>query len=251
MSPASRRSPRIKPATGRPASGPLAPVGPVSVEPVTVEALADRIASLADARRSAPGRLAVRLGVDGPVQADTAWLADLVAGRLTALAIPVARVSAEHFLRARSLRLEWGRDDPDAFLQGWYDVGALRRDVLDPLGPGGSGQWLPRLRDPVTDRPFRDRPEPAAPGTVAVLEGRFLARPPLRAGLDVLVHLDVDAQARARRVPAEEQARVLPAWQRYLTETAPAEQADLVIRFNRPSHPAVLRPLSARPRPRR
>jgi hypothetical protein len=197
------------------------------------------VADLALATRPDPVAT-VRLGVDGPVSADAADLADAVAAALRDAAVPVARVRAVDFLRARSLRLEYGRDDPDAFHDLWYDVAALRREVLDPLGPGGSGRWLPRLRDPDTDRPFRVPPEDAAPGTVLVLDGRFLLRDDVRGGLDVAVHLDVSPAARDRRLPPDEAARVGPAWDRYLAESAPAGRAGLVVRFDHPDRPAVV-----------
>jgi len=202
------------------------------------------VADLALATRRDTGAT-VRLGVDGPVAADAADLADAVAAALRDDAVPVARVRAVDFLRARSLRLEYGRDDPDAFHDLWYDVGALRREVLDPLGPGGSGRWLPRLRDPETDRPARVPPADAAPGTVLVLDGRFLLRDDVLAsprGLDAVVHLAVSPAARARRLPPDEAARVGPAWDRYLAESAPAGRADLVVRFDHPDRPAVVEP---------
>jgi len=214
------------------------------IEPQTPATLAVLIASLAVAAREpgpgAPARSAVRLGIDGPSEPDAGALADTVAEALQDLGVPVARVRALDFFRARSLRLEYGSGDPEAFYDGWYDVAALRREVLDPLGPGGSMAWLPRLRDPVTDRSVREGPRTAAPGTVAVLDGRFLGREPLRGGLDVLVHLDVTPAARARRVPPAEAPGVLPAWQRYLDECAPAAGADLVVRYDHPDRPAVV-----------
>jgi hypothetical protein len=152
----------------------------------------------------------------------------------------VARVRADDFLRARSLRLEHGRDDPDAFHDLWYDVPALRREVLDPLGPGGDGRWLPRLRDAVTDRSARVAPVDAPPGTVLVLDGRFLLRDDVRGGLDLVVHLDVSPAARTRRLPPDEVARVGPAWDRYLAESTPAERADVVVRFDHPDRPAIV-----------
>jgi hypothetical protein len=184
------------------------------------------------------------------VEADGEALADAVAAALAARAVPVARVRARDYLRARSLRLEHGPDDPDAFFDGWYDLAALRREVLDRLGPGGDGRWLPRLRDPVGDRPFRDEPRPAAPGTVAVVDGRFLTRWDVADAFDLLVHLDVSPAARARRVPAEERSRVLPAWERYLQEGDPASTSAIVARFDHPARPAVLGPAGAARRPR-
>ena len=52
--------------------------------------------------------------------------------------------------------------------------------------------------------------------------------------------LDVSAAGRARRVPADEQARVLPAWERYVEWCDPAAGAAFVVRSDRPSHPALL-----------
>jgi hypothetical protein len=183
----------------------------------------------------------LRLAVEGPVADDAHALADAVAAELADRAVPVARVCADDFLRARSLRLEHGPDDPDAFGEGWYDLAALRREVLDPMAPGAAPRrWLPRLRDPVTDRPYRERPRAAAPQTVVVVDGRFLARWEIADAVDLRVFLDVSPAARARRVPPAEQRRVLPAWERYLEWYDPAGSAALVARFDRPSHPAVL-----------
>jgi hypothetical protein len=54
------------------------------------------------------------------------------------------------------------------------------------------------------------------------------------------VHLDVSPAARARRVPPDEQARVLPAWERYLQWCDPAATAAFVVRADRPTHPALV-----------
>ncbi len=186
----------------------------------------------------------MRLAVDGPVPADAAALADAVAAALAARPVPVARIRAEHWLRARSLRLEHGPADPQAYLEGWYDVHALRREVLDPLGdatPGQAAGYLPRLRDAATDRSFRDPRADAPAGTVAVLDVPFLARWETRDAVDVHVLLDVSPAARARRVPPDDAARVLSAWQDYLDWFSPADAAAVVVRHDRPTHPALLR----------
>jgi len=211
-------------------------------EPLSPAALAARIA---DAAQTAAGVAAeqghaLRLAVEGPVADDAATLADAVAAALQDRALPVARVRGEEFLRARSLRLERGPADPEAFFEGWYDLASLRREVLDPLGPGGSQHWLPGLRDPRTDRPLRQAAVAAPAGTVAVLDGLFLGRWDVADAVDLRVFLDVSPAARARRIPADEQARVLPAWERYLEWCDPAESAAFVVRHDRPSHPALL-----------
>jgi len=184
----------------------------------------------------------LRLGLDGPVELDTAGLADTVATALAEQAVPVARVSARDFLRGRSVRLEYGHDDPDSVYDLWYDFPALRREVLDALLPDGRHTWLPRLRDPDTDRSVRVTPQPAPPGTVAVVDGRFLAREDVRDGFDLIVHLDVSDAALGRRLPRDESDRVRGAWLRYLSDDKPAEHADLVVRFDHPDRPALRTP---------
>ena len=215
----------------------------------TGQSLAEYLAGLAEsavqAQRQGPGDReqgtppgAVRLAVDGPVPQDGADLADAVADVLACRAVPVARVRGEHFLRARSIRLEHG-DDPDAYAELWYDLSALRREVLDPLGPGGSQRWLPRLRDPVTDRPFREAAQLAPTGTVAVVDATFLARWEIADAVDLRVHLDVSAAAQARRLPDPLRSRATQAWARYLEDVDPASSATVVVRYERPGHPAV------------
>jgi hypothetical protein len=201
---------------------------------------------------AAAGGHAVRVGVDGPVGADAAALADAVAAALADRAVPAVRVRADDWLRPRSLRLESGPGDPDAYYEGWLDMYALRREVLDPLGPGGPGRWLARLRDPATDRSYRERAADAVPGLVVVVDGPFLARWELADAFDVVVHLEVTPAAQRRRLHEADRDRVPAAWQRYLDETDPVPRvlADggLVVRFDHPDRPALVVPDGARGR---
>lgn len=181
------------------------------------------------------------MGVDGCVPDDAAALADDVTARLTRRGVPTARVRQADFPLPRSQRLELGADDPDALWERWYDNDTLRREVLDPLGPGGAMTWLPTLRDPVTDRSTRAARRPAVPGTVVVVDGRFLLRWELADVFDLVVHLQTSAAAQARRLDDEERARAVPSWQRYLHEADPAARAHLVVRHDHPHRPALLR----------
>ncbi len=140
-------------------------------------------------------------------------------------------VRADAFWRDASLRLEYGREDVESYYSGWLDTAALRREVLDTAGP-----VLPSLRDPVTNRATRAAPVPLAPDGVVVLAGDLL----LGQGLpfDLTVHLLVSPAARRRRTADDEQW-TLPAWDRYDTEVDPAAQADVVVRYDDPAHPAL------------
>ncbi|MEV6597479.1 uridine kinase [Actinoplanes sp. NPDC051346] len=205
-------------------------VRPVSTE-VLVEELADRFA---DDRRPV-GRL--RVAIDGPAAATPGALAGALSSALRARGRPAVHVSAADFLRPASLRLEFGRTNPDSFYAGWVDEAGLRREVLDPAGPLGSGRIVTRLWNAATDRaarePYRELPQRA----VVLVSGPLL----LGAGLpfDVTVHLALSPAALARRTDPAEQW-TLPAFARYAAEVDPAAFADVVVRLDDPQRPAVV-----------
>jgi hypothetical protein len=209
----------------------------VRPEPLRRSALVDRLADVLAADGRA-GRL--RVAVDGPrVAAGAALAADLV-GPLRTRGRPALRVSAWDFLRPASLRFELGRDDPDGFYDSWFDVSALGREVLGPLGDGGTGEHPLALWDPVADRAMRAARVSAPVDAVLLLDGPFLLRPELAWGFDSTIHLALSPAARRRRVPAADARRELPAYDRYDAEVAPVETADLVVRLDDPARPALL-----------
>ena len=178
-----------------------------------------------------------RVAIDGaPAAAPDEWARRLVQP-LRAAGRPALHVRAADFLRPASLRYEFGRTDPDSYYDGWLDLAGLRREVLEPLRPGGSGRVLPSLWNPVTDRATRAGYETVPPDGVLLLSGDLL----LGSGLpvDFAVHLRMSTAALARRTPPE-LAWTLPAYQRYEHEVDPAAFADLVVRLDDPRHPALL-----------
>ncbi|MFF7454204.1 uridine kinase [Kitasatospora sp. NPDC008115] len=207
------------------------PIRPISPDRL-VELLADRITTLPGA-----GERWLRVAVDGAAAARPGVLADALVEPLRLHGLPALRVPAAGFLRPASVRLEYGRHDADAFHDLWLDDGALLREVLDPLEPGGSGRVLPSLRDPVTDRATRAPYAELAPGGVLLLDGALLLGRWLP--LELTVHLALSPAALARRTPPEERW-TLPAFARYEAETGPAEAADLTVRFDDPRHPALV-----------
>ena len=184
-----------------------------------------------------PGASALRVAVDGPDVARPVELATAVAERLPPLGRPAVVVPAGGFLRPASLRLEHGRTDPDARYTDWLDSGALAREVLDPVGPGGSGAYLPVLWDVERDRAARAVPRPMPPRGVLLVPGALLQG--LGLAFDVVVHLRVAPPARRRRMPRE-QAWTLPAYDRYDDEVDPAALADAVVLADHPDRPALV-----------
>lgn len=176
-----------------------------------------------------------RVGIDGAPAARTGVLAAELADALRLRGRSVLVVAAEGFLRPASLRFEFGREDVDSYLDGWYDTAALWREVFGPTDPGGTGRVLPDLWDPATDRATRSPYAELPPGGVLIVHG------PLLLGhwfpFDLSIHIGLSPGALARRT--EESARwTLPAFARYEAETGPADRADALVRADDPRHPA-------------
>jgi hypothetical protein len=109
--------------------------------------------------------------------------------------------------------------------------------VLAPLGPGGSGAYLPVLWDLQRDRAARARPQPMAAGGVLLVPGALLQGVGL--AFDVVVHLRMSPPARRRRT-SPEQAWELPAYDRYDDEVDPVTLADAVVLADHPDRPALV-----------
>jgi hypothetical protein len=206
----------------------------VRVRPVSVEVLVEELAD--DLNRRKPDNF-LRVAIDGPEAAGPGRLADALIDPLRLRGRPAVRVSTDDFLRPASVRLEFGRTNPDTFYAGWFDEAGLAREVLDRAGPGGDGRVLTRLWNAETDRAARDPYHALAPGAVVVVSGPLL----LGGGLafDFAVHLEMSAAALRRRTPPDQQW-TLPAFERYAAEVDPASFADVVLRVDDPKRPAMV-----------
>jgi hypothetical protein len=224
-----RRADYVHAVTPNPAAPSPAPA------PIAPELLPELLTGLCLA---AVGTGRLRVVLDGLAAAGPGRLADALVAPLRAAGVRAARVSAGDFLRPAALRFEYGRTDPDALLDRWLDTGALTREVLRPWETGdGPRRWLPALWDPVTDRSVRapSQDVPAGPA-VLLLDGALLLGRGLP--LDLTVHLHLSRSARARALGPDE-AWALPAYARYDDEAAPLDRADVVIRMDHPTRPAV------------
>ncbi|MBC6447722.1 uridine kinase [Actinokineospora sp. HBU206404] len=199
--------------------------------PVSPPTLVDEVSALVADRPDL-----TRVIIDGAPPTRPDVLADDLGERLRLLGRPVLRISAADFLRAASLRFERGRTDPDARYDDWLDAGALRREVLDPMGPDGSRRVLPRLWNAETDRAARADYVDHRDGVVLV-DGELL----LGRGLphDYSVHLWLSTPALARKLP-ESEHWALSAFARYDAEVRPLYVADTGVRADDPLRLAVL-----------
>jgi hypothetical protein len=198
--------------------------------PLLVEHLADRIVDRA-------GEAWTRVALDGARVAEPGRVADQLVDALRLRGRAALHVSAWDFLRPASLRLEFGRHDPDVFYTEWLDTKGLIREVLGPLEEGGGGRVLPALWDVATDRAGRTGYVELPPGGVLLLSGTFLLSRAL--AFELAVHFWMTAAALARRTPPDEHW-TLPAYARYEREIDPVRSADVVVRCDDPARPALV-----------
>ncbi|MCX3060248.1 nucleoside/nucleotide kinase family protein [Streptomyces beihaiensis] len=205
------------------------------LEPITWERLVDVLADRLLDLKPADGDSWLKVAFDGAPAARPGDLASRVAEALRARGRAAQVVGTEGFLRPASLRYEYGRQDVEAYYSGWFDTGALWREVFGPLEPDGTGRILPDLWDPVTDRATRSPYVRLAAGGALLLHGPFLLNHWFP--LDLSVHVHLSPSALLRRTP-EAERWTLEAFTRYETEADPRDAADVVIRADDPRRPA-------------
>ncbi|MFE9766391.1 uridine kinase [Streptomyces sp. NPDC005808] len=176
-----------------------------------------------------------RVAFDGAPAARPGELAHRVSEALRIRGRSSLVVGTEGFLRPSSVRLEYGREDVESYYEGWFDTGALWREVFGPLEPGGDGRVLPDLWDPATDRATRSPYVQLPPDSPLLLHGPFLLRHWFP--FDLSVHVFLSPGALRRHTP-EDEHWTLPAFARYETETDPGATADVLVRADDPRHPA-------------
>jgi uridine kinase len=130
-----------------------------------------------------------------------------------------------------------------------FDLEALRRELLQPFGPGGSREYRTAVFDVVADAPLLRAPADA----VLLFDGVFLLRRELFDLWDVRIFILTEPEETLRRAlvrdgglfgSAEEverryRARYLPGQRLYLVAERPDERADLVVVNDDPAAPSL------------
>jgi len=183
-------------------------------------------------------------------------LADALAAELADL--EVIRASIDGFHRPKAYRYRLGVDSPEGCYRDSFDYAALRRELLDPLGPAGTRLYRTTVFDFRTDTP-RLEPEPprrAADDAVLLFDGVFLLRQELRETWDLMVFVRVSADESLRRALARDlplfgsaaeverryRSRYLPGQRLYLEDSCPLDHADFVVDNDDPDRPRLSGP---------
>jgi uridine kinase len=218
------------------------------VNPDRLGAVADLARLVGAVERPHP----VRVAVDGVEGAGKTVLADELGRLLRTRGRVCLRASLAGFRRPRPARGARAQPSADDYYRHTFDLGALRRELLDPLGPGGSLHYRTRILDPVSGEPVEQPRLEAAREAIVVVSGPFLLRQELRDRWDVAVWVQVDFDVARARGAERDRGSFGPevdelyrntyhaAQQHYLEEERPADHAEVVFHNDDVDHPVVV-----------
>ncbi|MGC4863961.1 uridylate kinase [Micromonospora sp. DT53] len=205
---------------------------------------------LADAVGSVTVAHPTRVAIDGPPAAGKTTLADELAVVLRERGRDVVRATIDDFLFPRTQRYPRGEYSAEGCYYDTHDHDALKRVLLDPLGPGGDRRFQPAVYDHTADAVLSPPVTTAPANAVLVFDGVFLLRPELLAGWDLRIFVStalertVDrAVIRERRVSTRAdierrwRQRYIPSQRLYFATARPTRYADVVVHNDEPQRP--------------
>ncbi len=161
--------------------------------------------------------------------------------------------SIDGFHRPKAERYRQGRHSPNGYYEDARDLAAIRRLLLDPLGPSGDRRYRTASfdleRDVRVDVPSQD----AEANAILIVDGTFLQRPALAPAWDFVVYIDVPAELALARGTARDAdllggtevaaqvhaTRYQGAFALYTAECDPTAGADAVIDNSDPQRPKL------------
>jgi len=126
----------------------------------------------------------VRVAVDGRTASGKTTLSDELATLIKNGGRPVIRASIDGFHRPRAERYARGRRSAEGY---YYDLSAIRRMLLDPLGRQGDRLYRTATFDLKHDRSIEQHAQRAPADAILIVDGTFLQRPELLDGWDVTI----------------------------------------------------------------
>ena len=194
-----------------------------------------------------------RVAVDGRTASGKTTLAAELVEALRLRGRPVISTSIDGFHRPKVERYRQGRHSPKGYYEDARDLAAIRRLLLDPLGPGGDRRYRTASFDLERDVPVDVPAELAAPNAVLIVDGTFLQRPALAPGWDFVVFVDVPVEVAVARGAARDAdllsgieaatdmhaKRYQAAFALYNEECDPLARADAIVDNSDPRAPVL------------
>ena len=196
-----------------------------------------------------------RVAIDGVDGSGKTKLADELAEPVRRAGRAVIRASVDGFHNPRAVRYARGPDSPEGYFLDSFDYAALRRALLDPLGPEGDASFRTAAFDYRVDRPVESPRRVAPRDAVLLFDGVFLLRPELQASWDLTIWLEVPFEVTVERAVARDsrgggdaavtrgkyERRYVPGQRLYLERCRPRDCAAIVVENSVFDRPRVVR----------
>ncbi|WP_062389544.1 AAA family ATPase [Demequina iriomotensis] len=213
--------------------------------PSVLTALADAVATAASSLTHP-----LRVGLDGADGAGKTTMRGALAAELRGRGADVIEASLDDFHHPRAHRYRQGRDSWRGYTDDAFDLARARRDLLDPLGPGGNLRFRTRSLDLAADREVDDPWREARADAIVLVDGVMLQRPELAGAFDRVVLLEASEPERYRRLAirdgadpepeARDNLRYTLAHRHYRAFCRPVDRADIVIDNEDAAAPRIL-----------
>lgn len=186
-----------------------------------------------------------RVAIDGIDAAGKTTLAGELVAPLERMGRQVIRASIDGFHRPREERYRRGKGSPEGYYYDSFDGAAVRRTLLNPLGPGGNRRYRTAAFDYRKDTSVESPLLEASSDALLLFDGVFLLRPELVGCWDLTIFVHVGFETSLARalerdlslfgdgeaVRERYEKRYLPGQELYFAESKPQERAAIVV-FN-------------------
>lgn len=197
----------------------------------------------------------LRVAVDGRTACGKSTFARALSASLAERGRNVLCTTIDGFHNSKAIRYARGRLSAEGYYRDARDLAAIRRELLDPLGPGGTLLVRTATFDLDADAPLASDAIPVPSDTTLIVDGTFLARPELSDAWDVHIFLHTSREtARARGVTRDRSKgdisgqietvydqRYLPAFELYLAEATPEARANILVDLDDFAAPRIIR----------
>ena len=198
------------------------------------------ISQLANEITDLPTIHPLRVAVNGRIASGKTTFATELSNAIALLGRPVLHVGVDGFHNPSATRYRQGRASAKGYYEDAYDLAAVRRLLLDPLGQVHEGEetrWKVQTAslDLDTDQAVTPLPTVVTRDTILIVDGSFLLAPILREAWDYTIFLDVGRDVAKERGARRDAARLGGlAIAEDLHEKRYQAACDLYIQENRP-----------------
>ncbi len=203
----------------------------------------------------APAELShpLRVGIDGVSASGKTILADELADYLRSQGRCVIRAGLDGFHNPPAIRHRLGSSSSKGYLRDSFDYQAVRKQLLEPLGPSGNRSHRVAAYDHHAERPLDTPLLDAPPDAILLFEGVMLYRPELSSLFDYKIFVRVSFSVALERARSRDLSkfgsmetllqkynhRFIPGQKQYLAENQPEIQAQAIIHNEDPANPTI------------